>query len=77
MRLSIYFSSIVKSGSNPFMEPTSAQQRGKSFLPKETMGTSKGGSYARLTDYESDTLPTMHAFSRCYALYYIIVGYII
>ena len=35
---SIYFSSIVKSRSNPFLEPTSTKQQGKHFLLKETTG---------------------------------------
>ena len=36
------FSSIVNSRSNPFLEPTSTKQQGKSFLLKETTGTFDG-----------------------------------
>ena len=35
---SICFSSIVKSSSNPFLEPTSTKPKGLSFLLKETTG---------------------------------------
>jgi len=34
----VYFSSIMKSRSNSFLEPTSTKQRGQNLLLKETMG---------------------------------------
>jgi len=40
--VSLYFSSIVKSRSNPFLEPTSTKQWGKRFLVKETSGAFDG-----------------------------------
>ena len=42
IRPSIYISSIVKSRSNLFLEPTSTKQQGLSFLLKETTGAFDG-----------------------------------
>ena len=42
IRLSIYFSSIVKQSSNPFLEPTSTEQHVKGLLLKETTGALDG-----------------------------------
>ena len=58
IRPSIYFSSIVKSRSNPFLEPSSTKQQGKSFLLKETTGAFAWGSNPRPPHYESVVQPT-------------------
>ena len=57
IRPSIYFSSIVKSRSNPFLEPTSTKQQVK-FLAQRNNGGLWWGSNPRPPHYESDVQPT-------------------
>ena len=58
---SIYFSSIVKSRSNPFLEPTSTKQEGYSFLLKETTGAFDGARTHDLPITSETSNPLCHA----------------
>ena len=57
MRPSIYFSLIVKSISNPFLEPTSTKAIRVKFIPQGNNGRLWWDSNSWLSDHESHTLP--------------------